>query len=61
MSDNNTLEIESLRAKLEDAAEAFVGPTRWGNRWRWDETRMHLTIYDVDGDPVATLHIEQKQ
>ena len=47
--------IDEVRDALEDVAKEFgdgIYP------WQWDETKMHLTISDSEGNPIATLHVE---
>lgn len=48
-------ELEDIRRRLEEVAEDFGNDSEWG----WDRTRMHLTISDPKGNPIATLHVEQ--
>jgi hypothetical protein len=47
--------LAEIRRKLEEVAEEFGD----GSQWCWDRTRMHLTISDPKGAPIATLHVEQ--
>lgn len=50
-------ELEDIRRRLEEVAEDFGNDSEWG----WDRTRMHLTISDPKGNPIATLHVERYQ
>jgi hypothetical protein len=52
------LSAEAARAKCEEAADVIVA--RKGGHWDWLDDR-RLRVYEPNGDPFATLHLESLQ
>jgi hypothetical protein len=52
-------ELDEIRFRLEQVA--MDHNEKRGGTWEWDSSKMHLTLFNPDRSPMATLHVEHMQ